>query len=208
MKTAVLRLGDFATQHFIKSISALDVKLNYRVVGCDFNLINSLLPGPSRELDKVFDDLVIGLKKEGYEEVLIPNVTILNYFIDRKLSEQIKVFSPYELLQDKMEKLGQSKLTFLSSKYLAKEQPFNKYLSEERVSVLPLSKSDVNYLDSIRLSIFENGAVDIKQFNNIIASYPKTVMVLSCSEFSIVNSELVGNTIDLLSLQLEEWIAN
>ena len=168
----------------------------------DFNSINPYLPNNTSVIAPI---LQRELKDYNRAEVklLVPNITI-HKILDR-IEFNLQIIHPYELLNKELENSKLSNLVFFGTKFTNNDSYIASYIKDR--SIEKLRDDEVLFLDDLRKNVYANteNNEDIIIYNKLIEKYSENyIVIIACTELSIINSSKNKNVIDLSILQCRE----
>ncbi|GAA4233185.1 aspartate/glutamate racemase family protein [Postechiella marina] len=211
---SILGLGSRTTSFYLSELNELYNKKhgNYStcpllLLNANFNTINSLLPKPSKALNKVTQNYLTTIGKLGAKHILVPNIT-LHETIDG-LEGNIGILHPVLLTIDRLKENNWSKIVLFGSIYSMKSNYINTYLSSTGIEVVLPTETDMVFIDHVRKEAYAGteSKTLIKNYHLLIKKYSGNYpVVLACTELSILKPLSVENLVDMAQLQMEQAI--
>ena len=170
----------------------------------DFNLINPYLPDNAAVISPI-------LKRELEEydvaevHLLVPNITI-HQIIDT-LDFQLQIVHPYKLLIRELANKKGKKVVFFGTKYTNNSSYLGSFITENLVEKINIE--DVLFLDEMRKKIYTYAETsqDLILYNKLLEKYSRNaIVVIACTELSIINKSCNTNIVDLAKLQCHECL--
>ena len=207
----ILGLGARSTLFYQQKLHEMYFKLKgdystfpFIVKQLDFNLINPHLPS---NLEVVSPILERELKEYNVTGVhlLVPNITI-HEMLDT-IAFNLQIIHPYKLLVSTLANRQTKKVVFFGTKFTNHNSYIDSYVKNNSIHKLQIE--DLLFLDDLRKKVYAYVETnqEILIFNNLIGKYSKNhIVVIACTELSIINRSNDENVIDLSKLQYKECL--
>jgi aspartate racemase len=168
----------------------------------DFHLINPYLPNNKSVISPI---LKRELKQYDVAGVylLVPNITI-HQILDT-IDFQLQIIHPYKLLIKALADKKGKKLVLFGTKFTNNSPYLASFITENSIKNVRIE--DVLFLDELRKKVYAYAETnqDIITYNKLIGTYSQNhIVVIACTELSIINSSTDNNIIDLSTLQCNE----
>ncbi len=168
----------------------------------DFNLINPYLPDNLAVVSPILERELKEYNVTGVQ-LLVPNITI-HEMLDT-LTFNLQIVHPYKLLDNALGNRQRKKVMLFGTKFTNNNSYIDSYVKNN--SIEKLQNEDLLFLDDLRKKVYAytETAQDITIFNDLINKYSKNhIVVIACTELSIINRSNDENVIDLSILQCHE----
>lgn len=208
-KIVILGLGARSTLFYQEKLhqSYLEIKGNYAtfpfiVKQLDFNLVNPFLPDNIAVVSPI---LKLELKQYDVTGVhlVVPNITI--HKILDTIDFQLQIIHPYKLLISVLGDKKGKKVVFFGTKFTCNSSYLASFITDNPIKNLKIE--EILFLDELRKKVYFYAETnqDITTYNKLIAKYSQNhIVVIACTELSIINSSGANNVIDLSRLQCDE----
>ncbi|QCX40236.1 aspartate/glutamate racemase family protein [Aureibaculum algae] len=205
----ILGLGARSTLFYQKKLHELYFKKEgayatfpFTLKQLDFNTINPYLPNNTSVLSPILQE---ELKVYNYSEVrlLVPNITI--HEILDTIEFNLQIIHPYKLLVKELSNIKLNNLVFFGTKFTNNNSYLSSYISDK--SIVKLKNKEVIFLDDLRKKVYANAETsqDVIIYNEMIARYSiNNIVIIACTELSIINTSEHVHVIDLSMLQCKE----
>ncbi|MFQ3240300.1 MAG: aspartate racemase [Olleya marilimosa] len=215
MKTlGLLGLGSFSTLYYIQKLNTFyNTKYGgfstcpFKMLNVDFNTINNLLPNTSTELDIIVKSCIKTLEELQIDAILIPNIT-LHETIDR-LNISTKIIHPITKTITKLLKNKHAKVTLFGTRHTMQSDYIKSKFEAENIMVLQPNVKEMSQIDNLRISVYNNQQTQeqLMIFNNLLKKYTTNgVVVLACTELSVIHNSKNKLVYDMAQIQLEEAV--
>lgn len=215
-KLAILGLGSRSTLHYLKELNKLyhlekgDYSTcQFTLLNTNFNAINQLLPNTSVALDAILQNYINEIEQFDIEEILVPNIT-LHETIDR-LNIQKTILHPLALTLAKIQENKTKEIVLFGSKYSMQANYIRSYFESNQIAIILPNQEEMLLIDEVRKQIYNKTETTelINKYFSIIDKYSKNnLIVLACTELSILKPTNQTNIIDMAQLQIEAAIKN
>lgn len=210
-KIVILGLGARSTLFYQEKLHQLYLEVRgiyatfpFIIKQLDFNLINPYLPE-----NKVVISPILKRELKQYDvsgvHLLVPNITI-HQILD-SIDFQLQIIHPYKLLTKVLVNKKGKNVVFFGTKFTDNRSYLASFIPEN--SIESVNSEDVLFLDELRKKVYTYAETnqDIITFNTLISKYSENfVVVIACTELSIINSSSDENIIDLSTLQCDETL--
>lgn len=213
-KLAILGLGSRSTLFYIKELNELYNKVKggystcpFLLLNTDFNAINSLLPNTSSALDNVVFKYISDIKKLTVPYLLIPNIT-LHETVDR-LNVAVQILHPIHLSIQKIKEKKLNRVVLFGSLFSMTASYIKHQFKTNSIEVISPNKEDMLFIDDVRKAIYnETETVElIQKYHSVLNKYSaNNIVVISCTELSILNPKDNFNSLDMAQLQIKEAV--
>lgn len=208
-KIVILGLGARSTLFCQEKLHQMYFKINgnyatfpFVVKQLDFNLINPYLPENKAVVSPILKRELKQFDIAGVH-LLVPNITI-HQILDT-MDFQLQIIHPYKLLIRILASKKGEKVILFGTKFTNNSPYFASFITENSIENLLIE--DLLFLDELRKKVYAYAETkqDIINFNKLITKYSKNhIVIIACTELSIINSSGDNNVIDLLRLQCDE----
>lgn len=200
--------NQFYTDMFPNMVGKKELEIN--LIETNFKQINSLLPGPSKELKKLLRTYLQKVSRTKY--VFVPNITIHETLdeIMNRYTYKFEIVHPLKSLVLELKSKNISEVILFASIHTMKEGYVSNFLNENSIKCTFPNKKDIKAIDNIRKAVYENEIIqkNLEDFNKIIDKYEiMTPIVLACTELSIINNNHYNNVFDAASLSIQKFIS-
>lgn len=209
---SILGLGSRSTLFYLAELNKLYLKKKGGYSTCPFTLlntnfdgINSLLPHPSKPLEKITQQYITDLEKMEGEYLLIPNIT-LHETIDR-LNISKHILHPIHLTVSKIKQFNWDTVVLFGSTHSMESTYIRSILNSNGIQVILPSLEDMSSIDDVRKQVYNKTEPKdlIDNYHSLIEKYSKTApVVLGCTELSILKPKLPHkHLLDMAQVQIE-----
>ena len=209
----VLKMGEASTHFYIQLLtkSYENQHLNdfkpWKLISADFEVINSLLPNRSLELEALMVRYFEKLSFNCIDVVLIPNITIHETIdaVQKTLSSTIAVAHPLSGAIERMLKAGNKTAVLFGSIYTMTSSYIKTVFADAGIKIVKPNSKDVEFIDFVRRQVFyESASAEIlKEFNKLVVKYSNDKSVLiACSELSLVLDVSKDSVLDMAAIQV------
>lgn len=168
----------------------------------NFNTINPFLPDNVEVLSPILEELLTAFNFPNVH-LLVPNISI--HEILDTITFKLKIIHPYELLLKKLQDKKENKMIFFGTKFTHINSYISAFIREGLVE--KLHDEEILFLDNLRKKIYSYNetAQEVENFNKMMLHYSQQfIVVIACTELSIINKNETPNVIDLAMLQIQE----
>lgn len=210
----ILGLGSVSTGFYVKEIHRKYQEMNkefstfpFLMYQIDFQEINLFLP---IQFDILIPRLKVYLKNVenlGVKKLLVPNIT-LHETLDQ-MEIPLEICHPIHLTLDFLENNHISEVYLFGTLYTMNSEYLRSRFSEKNITVLKPTESDQNWIDDFRKKVYEEKVIleEITLFQDLIQKYSeKNPVVIACTELSVYSLKENPFCIDMMDLQIEEFI--
>ncbi len=212
---AVLGLGSQSTTFYIRELNRIynEKKGGYStcpflLLNTNFDTINSLLPGTSKQLDTITQGYIHEIEKLDIKHILIPNIT-LHKTIDR-LTINNKILHPVHLAVSKIKENKWNKIVLFGSLHTMQSDYILSIFESNNIEIVLPSRKDMLFIDEIRKRVYSEKETEelVKNYHLIIEKYTKNYpVVLACTELSIFKPRKKNvNLLDMAHVQIFEAV--
>lgn len=211
---AILGLGSRSTIFYLNELNILYNKIKggystcpFILLNTNFNTINSLLPNPSSQLDKVLSTYVNKIEALDITHLLIPNIT-LHETIDR-IKTKKNILHPIALTIKKIKQNNWNTVVLFGSFFSMNSTYIKNAFNANGIKVVLPSQEDMLFIDEVRKRIYsETESMQlIEKYHSLLHNYSVIhPVILCCTELSILkpkNNELI---LDMAEVQLQEAV--
>lgn len=169
----------------------------------NFNIINPYLPNGH---DTIAPILKNSLEKYNTPKtnLLVPNIT-LHTILDT-LNLKLNIIHPIKLLKNKLKSSTINKCVVFGTRHTHTNSSLGKALNFNNIQIKPLNTNEIEFLDVLRQDVYSNAesVTSINKFNQLLKAYSKDYLVIiACTELSVINTTNTNNVIDLAIMQCE-----
>ncbi|MEC5167415.1 aspartate racemase [Flavobacterium sp. PL11] len=209
VRIVILGLGARSTLFYQEKLHQLyfQLKGNYGTFPfilnqLDFNLVNPFLPENIAIISPI---LQYELKKYDVTDVylLVPNITI-HQILDR-MNFRLNIIHPFKLLIKELANRKERKIVLFGTKFTNNNNYLTYFIDEKLIE--NLITAEMLFLDELRKKVYAylETEQDLMIFNTLISKYSKNyIVIIACTELSIINRNKSTNVIDLSWLQCVE----
>lgn len=215
-KLAILGLGSRTTLYYLKELNRLfHLKKGgystcpFLLLNTNFYEINPLLPNVSDALDAVVLTYLNEIEKLDITSILVPNIT-LHETIDRLMISK-EILHPVHLTVSKCKSQKVNKIVLFGSLHSMQSDYIRSHFETNDIAVLLPSADDMFFIDEVRQHIYNETETEymIKQYHTLLNQYSKDdLVVLGCTELSVLKPQNDAAIIDMVEIQIEEAIQN
>jgi aspartate racemase len=212
---AILGLGSRSTSFYFNELNRLYLEKNggystcpFILLNSDFNEINSLLPSPSEPLKDIIQAYINKIEQFNSEHILIPNIT-LHETVDQ-LSINGKLIHPLHLTVSELKQKKCNQITLFGSLYSMQSNYIRSYFETNGFEVFLPETKEMELIDDARKQIYNGVETEsvIKKYHSLIAKYAAdNMVVLACTELSILKPKHNKNLIDMAKIQLTKAVS-
>lgn len=210
----ILGLGAVSTAFYLKEIHHKYQKRNeefstasFVMYQIDFQEINLFLPNNFEVLIPIAESYLKEISDLGIAKLLIPNITI------HETLDQIEIpfetCHPVDLTLEYLEKNRISEAYLFGTLYTMNSEYLNSKFSERNIKILKPTNSNQNWIDDFRKKVYDENETpeEINIFRNLVQKYSeKNIVVIGCTELSIYSLKENQSCIDMMDLQIEEFL--
>jgi len=212
----LLGLGSHSTLYYIEKLNHQYNCINggystcpLKLLNTNFDKINPYLPCEFEPLIPVVKKYIEDLNSLNVSKILIPNITLFETIDQIDFNTEIlnKIIHPIKIMRESLKHLNEKDVIILGSKYTMTSNYVSSF-TPNKISLL--SEDEYLKIENIRNKVFHEGVSNdhVDYLVSISNKYYDKIIVIACSELSIINSRLPisKNKIDLVQLQFEELI--
>lgn len=207
----ILGLGARSTLFYQKKLHELYFKkfggyttLPFLLKQLNFNHINPHLPHDTEKVSKVVSQALEAYNSPEFR-LLMPNMT-LHKLLDN-LNMQLQIIHPFQLLKSELKRKPNRPIVIFGTRHTSNSSYIGSYVdTHSLVEVVP---ETITFLDNLRQKVYaySETAYNVDHYNALIAKYARDyIVVIACTELSVVNNVSHENVIDLVQLQCQESI--
>ncbi|WP_111710013.1 aspartate/glutamate racemase family protein [Lutibacter citreus] len=211
---SILGLGSRTTSFYLSELNRLYNEKNGGYSTCpllllntNFNSINSLLPNTSQELDDIIQHYITELEKLDINHIIIPNITLHETIERIKINKNI--INPILLTISKIKQNKRNKIVLFGSLHTMKSAYLQAHFKAKNIDVILPSEDHMFFIDKVRKQIYNKTETKdlIDTYHLLLEKYSeKNLVVLSCTELSILKPLDNKNLLDMAQIQIEEAI--
>jgi len=208
-KIVILGLGARSTLFYQEKLHQIYFEINghyatfpFVVKQLDFNLINPYLPENIAVVAPILKHELRQYDVAGVH-LLVPNITI-HQILDT-IDFQLQIIHPYKLLIRALADKGGTKVVLFGTKFTNNNPYLASFITKNSIENLRIE--DLLFLDELRKKVYAYAETkqDIISYNKLIEKYSENhIVVIACTELSIISSGHDSNVIDLSKLQCDE----
>lgn len=210
----ILGLGAVSTAFYLKEIHHKYQKRNeefstasFVMYQIDFQEINPFLPNNFEVLIPKAKSYLKEISGLGIAKLLIPNIT-LHETLDQ-IEIPFEICHPVDLTLEYLEKNRISEAYLFGTLYTMNSEYLNSKFSERNIKILKPTNSNQNWIDDFRKKVYDENETpeEINIFRNLVQKYSeKNIVVIGCTELSIYSLKENQSCIDMMDLQIEEFL--
>ena len=210
----VLGLGAVSTAFYLKEIHSTYQKLNEEFSTCplflyqiDFQDINSFLPDQFPILIPKIKAYLKDISALGITKLLIPNIT-LHETLDQ-IEIPFEICHPVDLTLKYLRENTISEVFLFGTFYTMNSNYLKKKFSEKEITLLKPTESDQIWIDNFRKRVYqeETDLEEIDYFQKLIQNYSiLNPVVIACTELSIFSPKENPSCVDMMDLQIEDFL--
>ena len=210
----VLGLGAVSTAFYLKEIHRKYQERNHQFSACpllmyqiDFQEINPFLPNQYEVLIPKLKEVLQEITTLGITKLLVPNITLYETLDQIKIP--LKICHPVDLTLKHLEDIQISEVYLFGTLYTMNSEYLKARFFAKKVKVLQLVESDQKWIDDFRKKVYQRNETleEITFFQSLIRKYSeKSAVVIACTELSIFSLKENPSCIDMMDLQIEEFL--
>ncbi|AEH02394.1 aspartate/glutamate racemase family protein [Lacinutrix sp. 5H-3-7-4] len=212
-KLVILGLGVKSTLFYQKTLHDLYFKKYRSYSTCpfilkqiNFNTINPYLPNGHDIIAPILKNTLENYNSSKIN-LLVPNITLHN--ILDTLDFKLNIIHPIKLLEKKTRNSVINKCVVFGTRHTKANSSIGKALQFSNIQIIGLNKDEVSFLDVLRQAVYNGTETlqDINKYNQLLKEYSEEYLVIiACSELSVINTNHTINIIDLARMQCEEAV--
>ncbi|WP_452224386.1 hypothetical protein [Lacinutrix chionoecetis] len=213
MQLVILGLGARSTLYYQNYLHKLYLKKHTGFATCpftvkqiDFNLINPFLPNGAEVITPIIENELQSFNTNK-THLLVPNITLHSILdaIDFKLN----IIHPITLLKNSLKLTNSNKAVVFGTRHTNAVINYDYILSNEHMSLISLEEEDIEFLDELRQKVYSHLETDkdLSRYKTLFKKYNNCIIIVSCTELSVINNFAFHNVLDLAKLQCHEAIS-
>ena len=213
-KFVILGLGSRSTTYYISNLNEIyNAKVGgystcpFTLLNTDFNSINMLLPNTSTELDVVVLEHIKQIDKLDAAYLLVPNITLHETIDGLNIAKNI--LHPVHLSIKKIKEKNKQKVVLFGSLFSMKSGYISDQFKTNDIDVFLPDENDMVFIDQVRKHVYNQTETleVIEKYQEILDKYSKdNLVVISCTELSIINPKENKMVLDMAELQMMEAV--
>ena len=210
----VLGLGAVSTAFYLKEIHKKYHERNHQFSTCpllvyqiDFQEINPFLPNQFEVLIPKLKKFLKEITTIGIAKLLVPNIT-LHETLDQ-IEIPLEICHPVDLTLKHLKDNQISEVYLFGTLYTMNSEYLKSRFLAKKVKVLQPVESDQKWIDDFRKKVYQGNETleEITFFQTLIRKYSeKNAVVIACTELSIFSLKENPSCIDMMDLQIEEFL--
>ena len=210
----VLGLGAVSTAFYLREIHKKYQERNQEFSTCplqvyqlDFQEVNPFLPNQFKVLIPKLEDHFKRIRALGISKLLIPNITLHETLDQMKI--QLEICHPVDLTLKYLKENQISEVYLFGTLYTMTSAYLHSRFSGKMVKLLKPSDSDQTWIDEFRQRVYQENVTfeEITAFQSLIRKYSeKNEVVIACTELSVYSLKENPSCIDMMDLQIEEFL--
>lgn len=210
----VLGLGTVSTAFYLKEIHRKYQEKNHQFSTCpllvyqiDFQEINPFLPNQYEVLISKLKETLKEITTLGIAKLLVPNIT-LHETLDQ-IEIPLEICHPVDLTLKHLKDNQISEVYLFGTLYTMNSEYLKSRFLAKKVKVLQPVESDQKWIDDFRKKVYQGTETleEITFFQTLIRKYYETnVVVIACTELSVFSLKENPSCIDMMDLQIEEFL--
>ena len=210
----VLGLGAVSTAFYLKEIHRKYQEKNHQFSTCpllvyqiDFQEINPFLPNQYEVLISKLKETLKEITTLGISKLLIPNIT-LHETLDQ-IEIPLEICHPVDLTLKHLKDNQISEVYLFGTLYTMNSEYLKSRFLAKKVKVLQPVESDQKWIDDFRKKVYQGNETleEITFFQTLIQKYSeKNAVVIACTELSVFSLKENPSCIDMMDLQIEEFL--
>ena len=210
----VLGLGAVSTALYLKEIHRKYQEKNDQFSTCpllvyqiDFQEINPFLPNQFGVLIPKLKETLKEITTLGISKLLVPNITLHETLDQIKIP--LEICHPVDLTLKHLEENRISEVYLFGTLYTMNSEYLKSRFLAKKVKVLQSVESDQKWIDDFRKKVYQGNEIleEITFFQTLIRKYSeKNVVVIACTELSVFSLKENPSCIDMMDLQVEEFL--
>ena len=210
----VLGLGAASTSCYLQEIHKRYQKANEEFSTCplllyqiDFQEINPFLPSQFLTLIPKVQRYLEEISNFGITKLLVPNIT-LHETLDQ-IETPLQICHPVDLTLKYLQDNAIGEVCIFGTLHTMNSHYLKSKFSAKKISLLKPKESDQNWIDDFRKKVYldKTTSEEERNFHNLIQKYSKDKPVLiACTELSIFSPKDNFSCIDMMDLQIEEFL--
>lgn len=210
----VLGLGAVSTAFYLKEIHRKHQEKNYQFSTCpllvyqiDFQEINPFLPNQYEVLISKLKETLKEITTLGISKLLIPNIT-LHETLDQ-IEIPLEICHPVDLTLKHLKDNQISEVYLFGTSYTMNSEYLKARFFAKKVKVVQPVESHQKWIDDFRKKVYQGNETleEITFFQTLIRKYSKkNAVVIACTELSVFSLKENPSCIDMMDLQVEEFL--
>ncbi len=210
----VLGLGAASTSYYLQEIHKRYQKANEEFSTCplllyqiDFQEINPFLPIQFPPLVPKVQRYLEEISNFGITKLLVPNIT-LHETLDQ-IETPLQICHPVDLTLKYLQDNAIGEVCIFGTLHTMNSQYLKSKFSAKRITLLKPKEFDQNWIDDFRKKVYleKTTSDEERNFQNLIQKYSKDkTVVIACTELSIFSPKENPLCIDMMDLQIEEFL--
>lgn len=210
----VLGLGKASTLYYLAEIQKKYQEMNHEfstspllLYQIDFQEINPFLPNNFEVLIPQLKNYFSQIYTLGISKLLVPNITLHESLDQMELA--IKICHPIDLTIQYLQRKNISKVYLFGTLYTMNSEYLKDKFSKNDISLLKPTEKDQYFINDFRKEVYKETQTpnQVLNFQNLIRRYSgENLIVIACTELSIFSLKVNPPCIDMMDLQIEEFL--
>ncbi|OIQ23797.1 hypothetical protein [Lacinutrix sp. MedPE-SW] len=167
----------------------------------DFNTINPYLPNGKNVIIPILQEAIMPFNSFK-TNLIVPNIT-LHSILDL-MSFKLCIIHPIILLEHKLIETSLKTCVVFGTRHTKGNSSIATVLNNTETTLVNLDEDIISFLDELRQAVYYNKetSTNVAKFKALVNEFSTNCLVIiACTELSIINTNHTKNVIDLVQLQ-------